>query len=494
MDNLLTQLQALATQYLVPLVVIILALFVAWLVARIGAFLVRRALEWAKVDERATASLGTQTQIVRWVSGLTFWLLFIVAIWQLAILVQNVAVSLGLPVSTAAVYNPLGALLDAWLFRIVQVAVFLLVAWLVASILQFLVVRVLNMTRLDERLGEKAGKTKPGAVNQSVGRAVFWLTFLVFTPSILGSLGMGEAAASVQTLGDQIVGYVPGVIGAVIILVLGALLARIVRQIVTGFLEGIGVDQYGERVGLSKSKNTMALSALLGMVAYVLVMIPVIVQALAALDLPVITGIGTQLLDSVTTAILSVLGAAVILGVTYYVARFIADVASSLLAGIGVNRLPAALGFKTAKDANLSEVIGYVVLVAVMLLAVQGTAEAIGLTTIADVVGSLIAFGGSVLLGIVIFIAGIYLANIAANVIVTTGGSQAVFLANLARWAILIFVAGIALSQAGVTLAESAIVIILATIGVAAALAFGLGGREIAAKQLDQWFGRRVNK
>ena len=55
--------------------------------------------------------------------------------------------------------------------------------------------------------------------------------------------------------------------------------------------------------------------------------------------------------------------------------------------------------------------IGYVVLVAVMLLAVQGTAQSIGLTSIATLVGSLITFGGKVLLGIIIFLAGIYLAN-----------------------------------------------------------------------------------
>jgi hypothetical protein len=181
----------------------------------------------------------------------------------------------------------------------------------------------------------------------------------------------------------------------------------------------------------------------------------------------------------------------VILGVAYYVAKFIADVASSLLAGLGVNRLPAALGFKTAKDADLAGVIGYVVLVAVMLFAVQGTAQFLGLTGFADLIGSLIIFGGKVLLGIVIFLAGVYLANVASNVIVSTGGKDVVFLANIARWAILIFVAGIALSQAGVTLAENAITIILATVGAAAALAFGLGGRDAAGKQVEKWFERR---
>jgi hypothetical protein len=152
-------------------------------------------------------------------------------------------------------------------------------------------------------------------------------------------------------------------------------------------------------VGLSKTQNAMPLSALIGTVVYVLILVPVVVQALQVLNLPVISAIGTQLLSNVTGVILAVLGAVVILGVAYYIARFNADVATSLLAGLGINRLPAALGFKTARNADLAGAIGYVVLVAVMLLAVQGTAQALGLTSIAGVVGALIGFGANVLLG-----------------------------------------------------------------------------------------------
>lgn len=469
-----------------PLVAIIIGIFVAWVVGRIGAFLVRRIFEGLKVDERASSSLDSRTQITKWASGVTFWVIFVFVLWQLATLAGRF---IGIPASTV---DPLGALFNEWLPRLVNVAVFFAIAWLIASVLRFLVVKVLELTRLDQRLGEDvAGEKASSNMNESIGRAVFWLTFLVFLPSILGSLGLGETATSVQSLVSQMLGYIPGIIGAVIILILGTLLARIVRQIVTGFLEGVGVDSLGERVGLSKDQNAQPLSMLLGTVVYVIIMVTVIGQALAALNLDVLTNISEQILGSVTGMILSVLGAAVVLGVAYYVAKFIADVTSSLLAGIGINRLPSALGFKTVEGADLSGVVGYVVLVAVMLFAIQGTAESIGLASIAAVVGSLITLGGNVLLAIVIFLAGLYLANVASNVITSTGGSDATFLANIARWAILIFVAGIALTQAGVTLAANVIQIILFAVGAAFALAFGLGGRDAASKQVEKWFNRK---
>ncbi len=489
LNNILASLGTTAN-ILVPILAIIVGLFLAWIVGRIGAFIVRKGLERAKVDQRVSDSLDTKAQVTSWVSGFTFWALFIFVLIQLVNLAQGFRfLPAGLSANAAQ-----SQFVTDMIAGIVGVGISLLVAWIIATVLKFLVIRVLNVTRLDERLGEKVTGKKSSNMNESIGKAVFWLVFLIFIPSILNSLGIGAAADSVQGLVNQMLNYIPGIIGAVIIVFLGALLARIIRQIVSGFLEGVGIDKLGERVGLSKTQNAQPLSGLLGTVVYILVLVPVVIQALDVLNLPVISEIGAQLLGGVTGVILSTLGAAVMLGVAYYIAKFISDVATSLLAGIGVDRLPSALGFKTTKGAALSGVIGYIVLVAVMLLAVQSTAEFIGLTSIAALVGSLIAFGGKLLFGIVIFMAGIYIANIASNLITSTGGSDALFFANIARWAILIFVAGIALSQAGVTLADSAITIILATIGVAAALAFGLGGREIAAKQLEKWFSRKSGK
>ena len=73
-----------AAQFLIPLVVVIIGLFIAWVVGRFIAFLVRRGLERLKLDERASKSLGTNTQITKWVSGLVFWLVFIVVLWPSA--------------------------------------------------------------------------------------------------------------------------------------------------------------------------------------------------------------------------------------------------------------------------------------------------------------------------------------------------------------------------------------------------------------------------
>ena len=210
-DDLFKNLGQSAT-VLIPILAIIVGLFIAWIVARIGAYIVKRILNGAKVDERVSDSLGTKTQITKWVSGFTFWALFIFVFVQLLIFAQNVA---GL--QTAAVQSPLQTLLTDWVGKLVLAGISLLVAWIIATVLKFLVVRVLNVTKLDERLGEKVTGKKTANMNESIGKTVFWLVFLVFIPSILNNLGIGQAADSVQGLVDQIISYIPGIIGPLLV-------------------------------------------------------------------------------------------------------------------------------------------------------------------------------------------------------------------------------------------------------------------------------------
>ncbi len=88
-----------------------------------------------------------------------------------------------------------------------------------------------------------------------------------------------------------------------------------------------------------------------------------------------------------------------------------------------------------------------------------------------------------------IFGLGIYLAKIVAESVQNSHAPQSGFLALVARIAILIFAGAMALRQMG--LANEIIVIgfglIIGAVAVAVAIAFGIGGRDLAAKKLDEW-------
>jgi hypothetical protein len=100
----------------------------------------------------------------------------------------------------------------------------------------------------------------------------------------------------------------------------------------------------------------------------------------------------------------------------------------------------------------------------------------------------LIAAGG-LLLGLVIFGLGLYLAGLTENVIRDAGVSQAHVLAPSARVAIIVFAGALGLRQTGIAedIVNLTFGIGLGAIAVATALAFGLGARDIAARELEKW-------
>jgi hypothetical protein len=82
-----------------------------------------------------------------------------------------------------------------------------------------------------------------------------------------------------------------------------------------------------------------------------------------------------------------------------------------------------------------------------------------------------------------------YLANLAFSIITSSGSGQARILGHAARIAIIAFVSAMALRQMGVAtdIVNLAFGLLLGAIAVAITLAFGLGGRNIAAEQVRNW-------
>ena len=110
-------------------------------------------------------------------------------------------------------------------------------------------------------------------------------------------------------------------------------------------------------------------------------------------------------------------------------------------------------------------------------------------TILAGLISQFLIAAGGVLLGLVIFSLGLYLAGLADSVIRDTGGSQAHLLAPTARVAIIVFAATLGLREMGIAedIVNLSFGIVLGAIAVASSLAFGLGARDIAARELEGW-------
>jgi hypothetical protein len=303
---------------------------------------------------------------------------------------------------------------------------------------------------------------------------------------VLSALGIQQIAVPIQSVFVQIFEYIPNLLAAGVIVLVGWFIARVVRQVVEGLLKSIGTDKVGERVGLSETRS---LSEIVGLIVYIFIFVVALIAALDALAIPAITIPATQMLSTFINVIPNLIGAALILIVAYYIGRLIANLIRDLLSGIGLDTVPEKLGVTWSGTTTLSQWVGYLILLAVMLFATVSAAEMLGSEALTEILNVFIAFFWKVVLAVIIFGIGLYFANLSYGAVMKTGVNQANFIGRAAQVAIVIFAGAIALREVGVAneIINLAFGITLFAIGLAAALAFGLGTQKIAERELDSF-------
>jgi hypothetical protein len=461
-------------------------LIVGWVISALVARLVRGILKRFNIDNRVADALTEEEQEQKWpvedvIGKITFWalmLFFIVAALE----------QLNLTAISQPLANFLDNLTTVYIPRLIGAGVLLLIAWLVAVALRFLTTKILHLLKVDNRLAEAGAIAEDEDINvtESLATAVFWFVFLLFLPSVLNTLGLQSLSNMLTGVFDTIIGWIPFVLMAALIAIVGWFLARIVRQLTISILTAFGVNRLGERAGISEERT---LSEILGNILFYALLVVVLIAALDALQLTVISAPLTAMLTDIVEFIPGLLGAIVILIVSYFLGRIVANLVKDLLANIGFNVLPEKLGLSWSATTKPSDWVGSLTLVAIMLFAATYAAEVLGSQFLVTALGQFIAFLWQVFLAAVIFAIGLYFAKLAYNIVLSTGMDHANLLARLAQLAIIIFAGAIALQTLDVanSIVNLTFGITLAAAALAAALAFGLGSRDIAGREVDNF-------
>lgn len=472
--------------FLLDLIIALLILIIGYIVARILGSITRRLLNRTDLDNRLADWLSETDEprnfnVENAVASVVFWMvmLFVLVAFFDRLNLTGIATPLTLF---------LQRLTAEFLPRLIGAGVLLFIAWLVAKALQILVRKGGSLLKVDERLSNYAALKEEEQVTftESLATAVYWFTLLLFLPSVLTALGIREIAIPIQSVFNDIFGYIPNILAGGLILLVGWFIARVIRQVVVNLLKAIGTDAAGQRAGLSEERS---LSELVGLILYIFIFVVAFIAALDALNIPAIAVPTTLMLSAIINVIPNLIGAALVVIVAYYIARLVANLVTDLLSGLGVDTVPEKLGISWSGSTTLSQWVGYLVLVAIMLFAVVSATELLGSVALTAIMNVFIAFFWRVVLGIVIFGIGLYFANLAYKAVMKAGINQANFIGRTAQFAIIIFAAAIALRETGVAneIINLAFGILLAALGLAVALAFGLGTQRIAERELDSF-------
>ncbi len=479
----------------------LLILLVGWIIALIVRSFVKNLLHNTEIDNQIAAwitgndSSDSSIPIEKWLSDFAYWLIILFAVVAFLNTLQ-----------LEAVYQPLNALLGeltSFLPKLLGAGLLSAIAWLLATLVKTIITRVFGSFNLEEKLGEENQQI---SVSQTVGNAVYWFIFLLFLPSILSTLQLEGTLVPVQGLLDEILAIIPNVLGAVIIAVVGWVVARIVQGVVSSLLATTPINQVGANFGLSTEPTGNSLSNIVGNVVKVLILIPVAITALDALQIQAISQPATEMLNQVLTLLPKLLAATLVLGLAYAGGQYLSDMVSNVLGSVGFDNIFQWLGIAqtpkttetsseetpettTTETRTPSQIAGVIVLVAVMLIASLTAVDILEIEALRAVVGTLLAIAGQVLVGLAVLALGLYLANLCFNLITNSGTRQARFLGHTARISILVFVIAMALQQMGIApnIVNLAFGLLVGGIAAAIALAFGLGGREVAAEQLREW-------
>src|ERR671921_446620 len=189
------------------------------------------------------------------------------------------------------------------------------------------------------------------------------------------------------------------------------------------------------------------------------------------------------------------IGAIVILIVGYIVAKVLQAVVGMVLQGIGFDRWMERGGIKQFFDRaetnqTPASILGALVFWFVFIIAITMAADALGISQVSVVLAQLIAYIPQIIAAILILILAALLANFISGIVRGATGSD--ILASIAQYAIIVYAVFAALTQLGVAvqLTANTFLIVLGAVALAAAIAFGLGGREVAGDILEKAYNR----
>jgi Mechanosensitive ion channel, conserved TM helix len=215
---------------------------------------------------------------------------------------------------------------------------------------------------------------------------------------------------------------------------------------------------------------------------------------------------GDAVLVSVTTALQNLLGflpaligAIIVLIVGWIIAGLLAGVVERVLKTVGFERASESTGIsgfirQAGSGWTASKIVAEIVKWFIRLVAIQAAASILGLTQISAAINAVLLWLPNLVVALVIIVVAALLANFVAGIVrgaaSEMGFASPALMANVARYAIIAFAVVAAINQLGIapTVVDTLLIGTVGAVALALGLAFGLGGRDVAARITESWY------
>ncbi|QWQ29310.1 mechanosensitive ion channel [Bacillus sp. JNUCC-22] len=467
------------------LIIALIVLLIGWGIAKIIEKAVYKGLQKTKIDDRLFAEKKPARYSSEKVISKVIYFIALIIVFILFFNILHLT-------TVASPFVSMLSAITAAVPSILKAGLILLVGWAAASLFSYLVKKAGMKLAENGRLRKWTMVSEEAEMSRSVtaaSRIVFYFVLLLFLPGVLAALQISGVSGPFTNMIQSVLSFIPKLFAAALIVLIGWLVARLVRDIVTNFLASIGTERLAARMGLSIYLKDTSLSAIIGTIVYVLIFIPVIISALDRLDVAGISEPASAMLHTVFTMLPNIIIGIVLIIAGIWIGKWVNSIVSGLLHRAGFDSLLGKMGFEQTgtPKLTLSQTVGMIVQIIIVLLFTAEALQLVHLEFLVVIATGIIAYLPNVLAAVFILGIGLLAGQLVSRLLAgMLSGKEFRFLAPLAKYTIITLSIFMALDQLGVadTIVNAAFILILGGFALAFGLSFGLGGKDFASRYL----------
>ena len=382
--------------------------------------------------------------------------------------------------------NPILNLLDpifSYIPNVLGGVVLLIIAIVLAKLSQ----KFSEIFFIKLKIDEKVHSNKESGVSLAkvFSEIISLVIFILILPGVLAALKLDKILIPITDMLTKFLNYIPSLVAAILVLIVGWFIASKLRDILKGVLDSFKLDDKLSVDG--KVLFEGKLSSIVANIVYILILIPVFSASLNYLGLDIIISPVISMLNILFNYVPNLIGVALVLIIALYFGRIIESIIANLLIGLKFDTYLEKVGLKTVEN-NYSKLVGKFSKILIIYFAIIQSIEILNFISLQDLSLKLTLLLGDILLGVIVIAIGIVIANYVAKIIKNTELTNKDQIANIAKVAIIVFVGAMGLRQMGIAneIINIAFGFTIGALAVAFAIAFGIGGKDLAKEKLQK--------
>jgi len=249
----------------------------------------------------------------------------------------------------------------------------LLIGWFVAIVIRAGVRKGLGFLQLNKRLGSTTGTQMD--VEGGTATALYYLVLLFVLVGFFNALNLELVSGPLRGFLDQVLAFAPKIVAGGVLLLVAWVLATVVRTVVSKALQATNLDDK-----LSSGAGMSPMSDNLGNVLFWLIILLFLPGILGTLELEGILAPVQGMVNEMMGMLPNIIGALIIGGVGWFVAKIVRDLVSNLLAAGGADGMGEQVGLRGTM--SLSKLVGLVIYILIFVPALIAALQALNIEVI----------------------------------------------------------------------------------------------------------------